>query len=574
MGGDEEKHEAFEEIAIQLSIFICNFAAMIVKRLIGIIVVGAVVLLTGCGGDKAKMLQQLEQLEQQNRSGEAMLNDSLAESLVNYFDRHGDANERMRSRYILGRTYYCLDELPRALEMYNEAADCADTTSADCNYKVLSRIHAQSAVIFNLQVQPRSQLDELRMAEYYAWKGKDTLQAIECYAQLSDAYELLGIQDSIVLIKETAAQLFYDINRPERAAQTLGSAILALVKKRDLAKAKNYINVYESSSNFFSPNGDIVIGREIYYYIKGEYYLAYGIRDSAEYYFRKELKESKDVNDHIAGSKGLQELYEEKRIPDSIAKYAKLSYELNDSAYLLSEMQNIQKFQASYNYNHQKQLAEEKANDARNAYIAIGIIMVLFLFIVVIAWLWFRHHRMEQQLKETQYQQTQNLLEQAQSDLMELQEKNENASDLISRKSREISELQSQIAQYQHRQSVKDHANLEDLLDNAPITRDLAELLKANPVQSATQGQLRELRKLINELIPNFYEALNHPQALRPVEYEVCLLTRCHFKPAAISKLLDRDDAYISNLRKGILLKVYGIKGSPKELDEQIMQIV
>ena len=219
-------------------------------------------------------------------------------------------------------------------------------------------------------------------------------------------------------------------------------------------------------------------------------------------------------------------------------------------------------------------MAEEKANDARNAYIAIGIIMVLFLFIAVIAWLWFRHHRMEQQLKETQYQQTQNLLEQAQSDLMELQEKNENASDLISRKSREISELQSQIAQYQHRQSVKDHANLEDLLDNAPITRDLAELLKANPVQSATQGQLRELRKLINELIPNFYEALNHPQALRPIEYEVCLLTRCHFKPAAIGKLLDRDDAYISNLRKGILLKVYGIKGSPKELDEQIMQIV
>ena len=84
MGGDEEKHEAFEEIAIQLSIFICNFAAMIAKRLIGIIVVGAVVLLAGCSGDKAKMLQQLEQLEQQNRSGEAMLKNSLAESLQRF----------------------------------------------------------------------------------------------------------------------------------------------------------------------------------------------------------------------------------------------------------------------------------------------------------------------------------------------------------------------------------------------------------------------------------------------------------------------------------------------------------
>ena len=68
------------------------------KILTGLIFVGAMALLAGCGGNKAQMLQQLEQLELQNRSGEPMLNDSLAEDLVSYFDRHGDANERMRSR--------------------------------------------------------------------------------------------------------------------------------------------------------------------------------------------------------------------------------------------------------------------------------------------------------------------------------------------------------------------------------------------------------------------------------------------------------------------------------------------
>ena len=543
------------------------------KRLIGMIVVGAVVLLAGCSGDKAKMLQQLEQLEQQNRSGQPMLNDSLAESLVNYFDRHGDANERMRSRYILGRTYYCLDELPRALEMYNEAADCADTTSADCDYKVLSRIHAQSAVIFNLQVQPRSQLQELRLAERYAWKGKDTIQAIECFALQAEAYDLLNNADSVIIVTAKSIELFRGIYRLDRVSQVIGTEISALVEKGDIEKARYCINEYETNSGFFNSYGDIEKGKEVYYYIKGCYYLAAQKIDSAEIMFRKELIQSTDLNNQIAGCKGLQEVYGRKGIVDSIAKYANLGYILNDSAYSLSEMQNIQKMQASYNYNHQKQLAEEKANDARNAYIAIGVIMVLFLFIAVIAWLWFRHHRIELQLKETLYQQTQNLLEQAQSDLMELQEKNENASDLISRKSREISDLQSQIAQYQRRQSIKDHANLEDLLDNAPITRELAGLLKANPVQSATQGQLRELRKLINEQIPVFYDTLNTKSPLRPIEYEVCLLVRCHFKPAEICKLMDREDGYISNLRKGILLKVYGIKGVPGDLDQRILQI-
>ena len=54
-------------------------------------------LMAGCSGNGAQMRQQLEALEQQNVSGEPMLNDSLAESLVEYFDKHGDANERMRA---------------------------------------------------------------------------------------------------------------------------------------------------------------------------------------------------------------------------------------------------------------------------------------------------------------------------------------------------------------------------------------------------------------------------------------------------------------------------------------------
>ena len=200
------------------------------KLVYGIFCLLALGLSIGCSGDKAQRLQQLEQLEQQNRSGQPMLNDSLAEDLVKYFDRHGDANERMRSRYILGRTYYCLDELPRALETYSEAIDCADTTSSDCDFAKLSRVYAQKAAIYYDQVQARTQLENLRLAEYYAWKGMDTLMAVECFSQQSNVYELLGNQDSIVIIKEAAAQLFKSIERVDRAAQTLGSAILALVK--------------------------------------------------------------------------------------------------------------------------------------------------------------------------------------------------------------------------------------------------------------------------------------------------------------------------------------------------------
>ena len=196
----------------------------------------------GCTGDGVQMRQQLEQLEQQNRAGEQLLNDSLAEDLVEYFDRHGDANERMRAKYILGRTYYCLGELPRALETYYEAADCADTTASDCDFAKLSRIHAQSADIFHKQIQPRSELKELRLAEYYAKKGKDTLMAIECYAEQANAYDFLKKSDSVICIIEKASSSFEKIGRIDRSHQVLSLEILQVIEKGDTNKARKIIN--------------------------------------------------------------------------------------------------------------------------------------------------------------------------------------------------------------------------------------------------------------------------------------------------------------------------------------------
>jgi tetratricopeptide (TPR) repeat protein len=367
------------------------------------IVVGTVVLLAGCSGDKAKMLQQLELLEQQNRSGEAMLNDSLAESLVNYFDRHGDANERMRSRYILGRTYYCLDELPRALEMYNEAADCADTTSADCDFAKLSRVYAQSAEIYYNQVQPRTQLENLRRAQWYAQKGKDTLMSIECFARQANAYEFLNEWDSVVYVTDMASDMFNRIDRKDRSVQVLYNELLALIHLDNYDKAGKIFYMYEKSSGFFDETNNIDKRYDIYYYIKGLYYLGVNKVDSAESLFRKELSQATDLNNRIAGCKGLQAVYSRKGIVDSIAKYANLGYVLNDSAYSLSEMQNIQKFQASYNYNHHKLLAEQSEKKAQQSLNLLIVIIALVAIISILVYFWFKSYQAKRKAEILQY---------------------------------------------------------------------------------------------------------------------------------------------------------------------------
>lgn len=469
-------------------------------------------LMASCGGNAEQMRQQLEALEQQNRSGEQMLNDSLAESLVSYFDKHGDANERMRAKYILGRTYYCLGELPRALETYYEAADCADTTAADCNYKVLSRIHAQSAIIFNLQVQPRSQLGELRLAEHYAWKGLDTLQAIECYAQQGDAYDFLHMPDSVILIKERASHLYKEYGRDSWAAQTLGPAISSLVEIGDVKTAKKYSDLYEKKSGLFNELGEIGKGFEIYYYVKGEYYLAIHELDSAELLFRKELQEGKDLNNQIAGSKGLQMVYEQRKNVDSIAKYSKLSYELNDSAYSLSEMQNMQQLHASYNYNHHKYLAKQKEFEAKIAWLISSLVIVISVLLI---WSFFKRY-------------------------------------------------------YLFRNIALDYR-----LRNANITRRLHQMAKNQPVQYPTFEDWKELRSLVEKEIPSFYQIVHSTLELplSDMEYDVCLATRVQLSPIEISKLKQCSPANITKTRKKLLQVVFKKDGNSEDFDDEILKI-
>ena len=547
---------------------------MIAKRLIGIIVVGAMVLLAGCSGDKAKMLQQLEQLEQQNRSGEAMLNDSLAESLVNYFDRYGDANERMRSRYILGRTYYCLDELPRALEMYNEAADCADTTSADCNYKVLSRIHAQSAVIYDSQILPLNQFEELKKAEYYAWKSKDSLQAIECYAQQADIYSFLHKEDSAIIVREKAFMLFNEIGRKDRGAQTLAAAIRLLIRKGDISKAKAFCNSYEQYSGLFDENNNIEKGREIYYSIKGDYYLAVHLLDSAEYMFRKELRDGLDPNNQIAGCKGLQMVYEQRKNSDSIAKYATLSYELNDSAYLLSEMQNIQKFQASYNYNHHKLLAEQSEKKAQQSLNLLIVIIALVSIISILAFFWFKSYQAKRKAEILQYRKDLEKLERLQTELQDIcSEEKLSPWEIFDKKHEEIVTILNRVTEYK-RKTKQPFANLEERLSKAPIVKRLKEYVNSNPYQKASQADFAELRSLLNEELPHFYTTLNTPHyTLSEIEYDVSMLLRVRFSPMDIHRLTGMSPGYVSNMRSRLLLRVYGVDGSPADYDKRILAI-
>jgi hypothetical protein len=67
-----------------------------------------------------------------NRSGKPFTPAGV-QPYVDFFDRHGTANDQLLAHYLMGRAYHEQGEAPMALQYYQQAAECADTTAADCD---------------------------------------------------------------------------------------------------------------------------------------------------------------------------------------------------------------------------------------------------------------------------------------------------------------------------------------------------------------------------------------------------------------------------------------------------------
>ena len=120
----------------------------------------------------------------------------------------------------------------------------------------------------------------------------------------------------------------------------------------------------------------------------------------------------------------------------------------------------------------------------------------------------------------------------------------------------------------------KTGTTLEERLNSAKIVTRLKELAQANPCKKAGLEELRELRNLMNEEIPQFYTTLNTPRyTLSPLEYDVSLLVRVHFSPSEIQKLTGLSSGYVSNIRTRLLKKVFDQEGKGADYDERLLAI-
>ena len=183
-------------------------------------------LLSSCNFDRHNaMVERLEALQKFNQADSVFTSDSAALELADYFDAHGDANERMLAHYLLGRAYYDMGETPLALHHYHEAIESADTTDKDCDFRQLGRIHGQAASLLLNQGDPKDASAEFDKAIRILKICDDTLGWIACLENKGSAYEYLNRLDSAVIIRKYASQQYSKYGCHSRAAIAMAPVI-------------------------------------------------------------------------------------------------------------------------------------------------------------------------------------------------------------------------------------------------------------------------------------------------------------------------------------------------------------
>lgn len=520
-----------------------------------------------------KMRYELLRHKAMNKACITFTSDSVMKEVVDYYEDHGSANQRMLANYVLGCVYRDMHEVPLALEYYNKATEQADTTAADCDYGTLYRVYSQMGFLFSKQYLPYQLLDAFGKAEKYAYLAKDTLNAIINYQNKGDAYDYLGRKDSVVAINLRSANMFKRIGDNYNAAIALGCNYSYYIEKQDSVNAKKAFEAYFSTG--YEGNSNYGDAKAFLLCEKGRYYMFISRLDSAFSCLNQSLKLSKSYSNKAAATKVLAQYYARVNKPVLAMKYALKTSEYNDSDLLAVRESQLQQIQAMYNYERNQEIARKAELKAERitmlVYVLIAGGVVIFLLLTHLYLKQLKKKKEKILVTKHLYDDSLLKLRQKQEELELLRTVNDRKiADVIKEKEQTIKKLEDDLKDIRDKYSNSSLSDVDILLKESSIYKRI-KYLELHPKEIMRENDWIELEETIEQLIPSFIPLLKN--RLNVMAYRICLLVKLEISTSSIAILLGLSSSAISKYRKVMLEKLCGRSGKPKDFDEYIRQI-
>lgn len=505
-----------------------------------------------------RMRHDLLAMKAQNKAYVSFTSDSIGKVLVDYYDSHGTPNDRILAHYLLGCVYRDLGEAPRAVDCYLDAVNQADTTAADCDYQIMGKVYSQMANIFHRQLLLEYEIESLQKFSQCAYLSRDTLSAINSLKLSASALILLNKIDSAESVLKQSLELYQKHGYTQSALQSSTMLMHLYVDNPEkLSDLKRMIDKYDAMSNLFDKHHELPPSKRQYYYYKGRYYEGNNLLDSAEYYYRKISHPNMDHVEKDPMYRGLLSVFKKRHLPDSIAKYAQLYCEVNDSSIAIKDRELTAQMTSLYNYNRNQKIAEQEKQKSRKARNLLTLIVVFFIGCSIII-LWRRNVR-QKELKQL----AQNLFEAR-------KERGEIATELEKLKMRDYESL---IVQKEHKekelssiiealQSQIGQADLEDhfqQLKESDIVKLFNEKkLYKKGVACPTKKEWKKLEQQFRKDMQATYAVLSKAN-LSQLELRICILFILGFDDREVNAISYSVPQTISKVKRRANRKLFNV---------------
>lgn len=483
--------------------------------------------------------------EATNKLYKQMPSDTVFQEVVDYYDRHGNANQRMKAYYLMGCIYRDRHEAPMALQWYLDAVEQADTLDADCDYLTLLSVYGQMADVYHSQVMPMEEISAYNQYSRCAAKINNTYEYIRGIELQLNAYNLLGDTAKILTLTDSIHDLYLKADMSQAAASVYPTAIYIYLAQKDYSKAKQLMDIFEHQSGLFDAEGNIEPHREGYYLSKGQYYQGINQFDSAVYYYRR----VQQYGYYMMAYNGLYSVFWQQQNMDSAVKYGLLYRQSFKENAKNQQQEAMVMVKAMYDYNRQQKIANEKEIELIRRtnlfiYIIIGVVLLAALYSV-----WYIRNkraakealRKKEQLYADTLHSAKALLASKEKELEELTQRNLSLEERESILRQEIADAKTRIKVLESStpmQELLPHNQEEEMLADPVVVKFHQSAYSVEKTQRLTQDDWDELSQLIENRLPRLYASIANNERLTPEKKIIVFLVRLKFKNSEIMNLL------------------------------------
>ena len=495
---------------------------------------------------EVSMRYRLLMAKAQNKLYLTMPSDSSFQEVVDYYESKGTSNDKMAAHYLMGCIYRDQHESPRAIQCYQEAVECADTLSKDCDYNLLVGIYGQMADIFTQQGLRQEAYDANLKYSVTALKVNDINNYFVGKEQMAALSYSVGDTSKAESQLKACMTLYKKYGMEEKAAGTAPLLADIYLKRKQYGTAYRYMQLFEHKSGLYK-NGDVSKGREYYYHVKGQYYLGINQLDSAKIFFQK----LNAAGYHFEASKGLLAVYRKLKDWDHVDQYADLCERGMDGILKKNQTNAVLHASQMYDFHHIQRMMDKQILQKEQLYGKLLALTLVILVLTILGVYFIKLFRKKLSQQQVELSQSQEMLSLRKKEMELLNDR--------------YLGISNELQQYRQKLLRMNSTEKTVIIDGNVIYEQFKKKGSGQNMRKfPTDASWKKLSNVMAEYFPLFYDMVTNKSGkkLSTMELRVAMLTRLHFSNSEMANVFDTSPASISNAKQGANEKMYGEKNA------------